>query len=91
MASNFSVELFKVPFDNSYKKVFDINSIKGDIRPEKVFHNEILLKTPLYISLQAPLVSNIKRYNNNIIKDIYGILFNIISTISIVKYLYLVK
>lgn len=79
MASLFSIELFKVPFDNSYKKVFDINSIKGDIRPEKVFHNEILLKTPLHISLQAPTVSNIKRYNNNIIftiKDHYFSLRN---------------
>ena len=77
MSSLFSIELFKVPFDNSYKKVFDINSIKGDIRPEKVFHNEILLKTYHPISLQAPSVSMIKRYNNNIIFTIKDRYFNL--------------
>lgn len=74
MASNFSIELFKVPFDNSYKKVFDINSIKGDISSETVFHNEILLKTYLHI---VPSVSNIKRYNNNIIFTIRDQYFRI--------------
>lgn len=65
MASNFSVELFKVPFDNSYKKVFDINTIKDGEKPEDVFRNEILLKSP-YIQFTQIQIANIKRYNNNI-------------------------
>ena len=70
MSGRFSVEFFKVPFDNSYKKVFDINSFKGDIRLEKVFHNEVLLKSSSVFKIQEPSVANIKRYNNNIILTI---------------------
>ena len=66
MASNFSIELFKVPFDNSYKKVFDINSIKDGEKPEEVFRNEILLKTPYYMQFSQIEIANIKRYNRNI-------------------------
>ena len=39
MASLFSIELFKVPFDNSYKKVFDINSIE-DSKLYKIWDNK---------------------------------------------------
>ena len=73
MASNFSIELFSVPFDNSYKKVFDINTSKHE-QPEKIFHDEVLLKTYMQI---VPSVSNIKRYNNNIIFTIREHYFNI--------------
>lgn len=78
MASNFSIELFKVPFDNSYKKVFDIGSQIDNINSYKVlFHDIILKNTENYISILSPEVSNIKRYNNNIILTIRKSYFEI--------------
>lgn len=66
MASKFSVELFKVPFDNTYKKVFDINSRKTSDRPKTAFYNEVLLKTTQYFTVESNII-NLKRYNNRII------------------------
>ena len=66
MASKFSVELFKVPFDNSYKKVFDINSRKPGDSPKTAFYNEVLLKTTQYFTVESNII-NLKRYNNRII------------------------
>lgn len=68
MASNFSVELFKVPFDNSYKKVFDIDrkALVYSNNCEKIFHDKVLSNYDNK-SIAQPSVSNIKRYNNRII------------------------
>lgn len=65
MASNFSIELFKVPFDNSYKKVFDINSRKNGDTPKTAFYNEVLRKTTQYFTVESSII-NLKRYNNRI-------------------------
>lgn len=68
MASNFSIELFKVPFDNSYKKVFDINSVQNNsIDYREIFYNVVLSKQGDREQILSPAVSNIKRYNNRII------------------------
>ena len=69
MASNFSVELFKVPFDNSYKKVFDIDKkvVLLGYDYEKTFHDYVLSIKYESIDILQPTISNIKRYNNNII------------------------
>lgn len=76
MASNFSVELFKVPFDNSYKKVFDFNSnIPSTHSKDWIFRNYVL-KTYDNFSISTPSVSNIKRYNNRIIFTIRESYFN---------------
>lgn len=77
MASNFSVELFKVPFDNSYKKVFDINkqTLFYSTDCEKTFHDKVLL-TYTNKNIAQPSVSNIKRYNNRIIFTIRESYFN---------------
>ena len=66
MASKFSVEFFKVPFDNTYKKVFDINSLKPGDTPKTAFYNEVLLATLQYFSVDSNII-NLKRYNNRII------------------------
>lgn len=66
MASKFSVELFKVPFDNTYKKVFDINSRKPGDTPKTAFYNEVLRKTTQYFTVESNII-NLKRYNNRII------------------------
>lgn len=68
MASNFSVELFKVPFDNSYKKVFDISksAFVYSMDCEKTFHDKVLSRYESK-NIAQPSVSNIKRYNNRII------------------------
>ena len=57
MASNFSVELFKVPFDNTYKKVFDINSLKPGDTPKTVFYNEVLRKTTQYFTVESNIIN----------------------------------
>ena len=44
MASKFSVELFKVPFDNTYKKVFDIGSQIDNINSYKILFHDVILK-----------------------------------------------
>ena len=68
MASNFSVELLKVPFDNSYKKVFDINSVQNNsIDYREIFYDAVLSKQGDREQILSPAVSNIKRYNNRII------------------------
>ena len=76
MESNFSVELFKVPFDNTYKKVFDINSLKSGDSAKTVFYNEVLLKTRQHFKVDSNIM-NIKRYNNRIIFTISRSYFSI--------------
>lgn len=69
MPSLFSIELFKVPFDNSYKKVFDIDKkvVLLGYDYEKTFHDYVLSVKYESIDISQPTISNIKRYNNNII------------------------
>ena len=69
MSSLFSIELFKVPFDNSYKKVFDIDKkvVLLGYDYEKTFHDYVLSINYESIDISQPTISNIKRYNNNII------------------------
>lgn len=64
MANLSKIEFFRVPFDNSYKKVFDINSVEDYGKPKTVFYN--LLKEYQSHTI-SPNIINIKRYNNRII------------------------
>ena len=64
MANLTEIKFFRVPFDNSYKKVFDINSIEDYGKPKTVFYN-LLDKYASYAI--SPNIINIKRYNNRII------------------------
>ena len=64
MANLTEITFFRVPFDNSYKKVFDINSIEDYGKPKTVFYNLLGKYTSHTIS---PNIINIKRYNNRII------------------------
>ena len=64
MANLTQIKFFRVPFDNSYKKVFDINSIEDNGKPKTIFYNLLDKYTSYTIS---PNIINIKRYNNRII------------------------
>ena len=64
MANLTEITFFRVPFDNSYKKVFDINSIEDYGKPKTVFYNLLGKYASHTIS---PNIINIKRYNNRII------------------------
>ena len=64
MANLTEIKFFRVPFDNSYKKVFDINSIEDNGKPKTIFYN--LLDKYASFSI-SPNIINIKRYNNRII------------------------
>lgn len=64
MANLTEIKFFRVPFDNSYKKVFDINSIEDNGKPKTVFYNLLSKYSSHTIS---PNIINIKRYNNRII------------------------
>lgn len=64
MANLTEIKFFRVPFDNSYKKVFDINSIEDNGKPKTIFYN-LLDKYAFYAI--SPNIINIKRYNNRII------------------------
>ena len=64
MANLTEIKFFRVPFDNSYKKVFDINSIEDNGKPKTIFYN-LLEKYASYTI--SPNIINIKRYNNRII------------------------
>ena len=64
MANLTEIKFFRVPFDNSYKKVFDINSIEDNGKPKTIFYN-LLDKYASYAI--SPNIINIKRYNNRII------------------------
>lgn len=64
MANLTEIKFFRVPFDNSYKKVFDINSIEDYGKPKTVFYNLLGKYSSHTIS---PNIVNIKRYNNRII------------------------
>ena len=64
MANLTEIKFFRVPFDNSYKKVFDINSIEDYGKPKTVFYNLLDNYASHTIS---PNIINIKRYNNRII------------------------
>ena len=64
MANLTEIKFFRVPFDNSYKKVFDINSIEDYGKPKTVFYNLLGKYASHTIS---PNIINIKRYNNRII------------------------
>ena len=64
MANLTEIKFFRVPFDNSYKKVFDINSIEDYGKPKTIFYNLLGKYNSHTIS---PNIINIKRYNNRII------------------------